>query len=198
MSLNTSPTRSEREMYDSCAPDYLWCTDCGEREDECRCTIETKEEDKMKFTVEVEDFYLDEEGDLAPGLTKFVTHEVVTQIWSKIQGIVEKKITEAVQSQTEAILSAQINMLTSQLISAGKITKNGKELLISDYIKDRFDNSGNWNAPYEQIEKLAKAYGNDMKKRYDYFYANQIVQQMHVIGVLKEEVFNKLIEQEKK
>ena len=43
MSLNTSPTRSEREMYDSKAPDFLYCDECGEREDECRCN-ETLEE----------------------------------------------------------------------------------------------------------------------------------------------------------
>ena len=42
MPLN-NPTRSEREQYDSHAPDWLWCQECGKREDECTC-YETKDE----------------------------------------------------------------------------------------------------------------------------------------------------------
>ena len=37
MSLHTYPTRSEREQYDSHAPDWLWCSECWKREDECTC-----------------------------------------------------------------------------------------------------------------------------------------------------------------
>lgn len=49
MSLNNNPTRSEREQYDSHAPDWLWCQECGKREDECTCGEEdsvTDEEGK--------------------------------------------------------------------------------------------------------------------------------------------------------
>jgi hypothetical protein len=42
--LDTFPTRSLREMYDNHAPDYLWCTECGEREDKCTCNEITEEE----------------------------------------------------------------------------------------------------------------------------------------------------------
>lgn len=152
----------------------------------------------MKFTIEVSDFYLDEESELAPALVKHIKHEVVTQIWDKIKAQAEEKLAKAVQSQTEAILSTQINLIVSQLIDAAKIRKNGKEIPVADYIAEQFDKNNNWNSPYEHITKLAKAYGDEMKKRYDYFYANQIVQQMHVIGVLKEEIFQKLIDQDVK
>lgn len=151
----------------------------------------------MKFTIEVDEFYLDEESELAPALQKYVAREVVAQIWEKIKTQVEEKIAAAVQSQTEAIMSTQINLIVSQLIDTGTIRKNGKEVPVAEYIKAQFDSSSGWNSPYEHVTNLAKAYGTEMKKRYDYLYANQIVQQMHTIGVLKEEVFNKLIEHEK-
>lgn len=152
----------------------------------------------MKFIIEVDEFYLDEESELAPALQKHVTREVVAQIWGKIKAQVDEKIAAAVQARTEAILSTQINLIVSQLIDAGKVCKNGREIPIADYVKEQFDKSSGWNSPYEHVTNLAKAYGTEMKKRYDYLYANQIVQQMHVIGVLKDEIFHQLIDHEKK
>ena len=77
------------------------------------------------------------------------------------------------------------------------ITRDKKEISISAYIKQQFENNSGWNNPQEQITKKAKEFGDEMKKRYDFFYANQIVQQMHTVGVIKEEIYANLIENKK-
>jgi hypothetical protein len=151
----------------------------------------------MKFMVEVDDFYLDEESELAPALSGHVIRTVVSQIWDKIEKKVDEAIRISVQAKIEQELTAKINIRIADIFASETIKKDGKDVSISDYIKDRFVNNSGWNSPHETITKIAKEYGNEMKKRYDYFYANQIVQQMHTIGVLKEEVFANLIENKK-
>jgi len=152
----------------------------------------------MKFVVEVDDFYLDEESELAPALSNHVVRSVVDQIWERINKKVDEAIRVTVQAKIEQELTAKINIRIADCFASEKITlRDGKEVLISDYIKDRFQNNTGWSSPQESIVKIAKEYGNEMKKRYDYFYANQIVQQMHTIGVLREEVFANLIEGKK-
>jgi hypothetical protein len=151
----------------------------------------------MKFTVEVEEFYLDEDENLAPALVKEITRNVIDGIWGQIKDKVDKAITIAVETKIQKELTLQINLRVAELINAGTITKDKKEVLISDWIKEQFDRSSGWNTPYDQIKNIAANYGQEMKKRYDYFYANQIVTQMSKIGILKEEIFKKLIDVDK-
>jgi len=150
----------------------------------------------MKFTVEVDDFYL-EEGELSTSLINEVSRNVISQIQESIKEKADKAITIAVKAKIEQELALQINLRVAELIASGVIIRDKKEVSIVDYIKDQFDRYNSWNSPYEQITRIAKEYGNEMKKRYDYFYANQIVQQMHTVGVLKEDVFANLIENKK-
>jgi hypothetical protein len=151
----------------------------------------------MKFTVEIDEFYLDEEQDLAPALVKQVTTAIVNQIWGKIKEKVDKQVTVSVAAQIDAELATKINLRVAELIASEKITRDGKEISIVDYIKQRFDSNAGWNSPNDHITKIAKQFGDEMKKRYDYFYANQIVQQMHTVGIIKEEIFANLIENKK-
>jgi len=146
----------------------------------------------VKFVVEVEDFYLDGE-ELSSSLIETVRNKVVSDIKQNIEKKVDEAIRIAVQARVEQELALQINLRVSELIDSGKITKDKVEVSISDYIKQQFDRNSGWNSPYEQIAKIAKAYGDEMKKRYDYLYANQIVQQMHVVGIIKEEIYKNLI-----
>jgi hypothetical protein len=146
----------------------------------------------MKFTVEVEDFYLDGE-ELSSSLVEAVKGNVVATIKQNIEKKVDEAIRIAVQAKIEQELTLQINLRVSELIASGKIIKDKAEISIVDYIKQQFEKHSGWNSPYDQITNLAKRYGDEMKKRYDFFYANHIVQQMHTVGIIKEEVYKNLI-----
>jgi hypothetical protein len=155
----------------------------------------------MKYTIEVEDFYLEggddgQEG-LEKGLREYITHEVVRQIWKQIKEKVDDAITMKVKAKVEQEMALQINTRIREIISSETITRDKKEISISDYIKQQFENNSGWNNPNEQITKRAKEFGDEMKKRYDFFYANQIVQQMHTVGIIKEEIYANLIENKK-
>jgi len=156
----------------------------------------------MKFTVEVEDFYLETREDGQEGLEKGLKEYIKSEVYHKISEKIKKKVDESVrilvQERIEKELSSTINRRISELVSSEKIIKNKEEILISDYIKEQFSNNHGWNNPNDAIRKIAKEFGDEMKKRYDFIYANHIVQQMHTIGVIKEEIYNNLIENKEK
>jgi uncharacterized C2H2 Zn-finger protein len=147
----------------------------------------------MKFTVEVEEFWV-EEAELSSALIGVVTKDVTNQIKKSIEKQVDLAIKTIVQARIEQELALQINMRVSELIAAGVIVRDGEEILIADHIKNLFQKNSGWNSPVDLLSKMAKQYGDEMKKRYDYLYANQIVQQLHTIGVIKEDIYKNLIE----
>ena len=155
----------------------------------------------MKYIIEVEDFYLEtgkdgQEG-LETGLKEYITHELYRKIAESIREKVDKAIKDVVEIKVEKEMRLQINTRIAEIISSETITRDKKEISISSYIKQQFENNSGWNNPSEQITKKAKEFGDEMKKRYDFFYANQIVQQMHTVGIIKEEIYANLIENKK-
>jgi len=152
----------------------------------------------MKYTIEVEDFYLEggddgQEG-LEKGLREYITHEVVSQIWKQIKDKVDDVITMKVEAKVKMDMALQINKRIAEIIASETITRDKKEISISDYIKQQFENNTGWNNPGEVVRNKAKEFGDEMKKRYDFLYANMIVTQMHNIGIIKEEIYANLIE----
>ena len=154
----------------------------------------------MKYTIEVEDFYLDEGENgksLSESLQQYITDKVIGEIWKQIKEKVDDAITMKVKAKVEKELGLQINTRIAEIIARETITRDKKEILISDYIKDQFQANTGWNSPSEVIRQKAKEFGDEMKKRYDFLYANLIVTQMHNIGIIKEEIYANLIENKK-
>jgi len=148
----------------------------------------------MKFTIEINDFWVEDDY-VIESLTHRIKSEVIDQINAKIKDKIDIAIGTSIQEIIEKELRFKIDSRIAAIVSSETITINKREVLIVDYIKETFTKSTGWNNPIDLISRKAKEFGEEMKKRYDYLYANQIVQQMHKIGIIKEEVFNNLIEQ---
>lgn len=148
----------------------------------------------MKFTVEIEDFWM--EGDkLEKELRDYIASNVFSQIWSSIQKKVDEEIRNSVEAIAKTEVTAKINRRLKEIMETEKfITRDKKEILIVDYIKQLFQDSHRWNNPTEVIENLAKTFGAEMKKRYDFVFASQIVKEMNTVGLLKDDVVAKLLE----
>ena len=154
----------------------------------------------MKFTVEVEEFYLNEENSgmsLETTLRDYIIDEVVSMIWEKIESEVEKAITMKVEEKVKMEMAIKIDKRIAEVMDCETIIRDKKTILISDYIREQFEKNTGWNRPDEIIREKAKIFGDEMKKRYDFLYANAIVQQMHKLGIIKEEIYANLIENKK-
>lgn len=151
----------------------------------------------MKFVIEVEDFYLDEESQLAPALTEHIKNTVVHKISESIKDRVEKQITMEVKARVEESMYRLIQSYVSDTVATGKMQhpKNRSEqILLSEYIQYIFENNSGWSSPEETIKKYAKTFGDQMKQRYDLLYASQIVTTLKENGLLNADAAKMLLD----
>jgi hypothetical protein len=152
----------------------------------------------MKITIDISDFYLDPEDQkgLENELKNHVKREVVKEIHKSISDKVKEQITDAISNEIQVSIKPIIDKTLSDLVDSSLIKPRGEnEMLIKDYIKKIFENNNGWGSPEEKIKTLAKAYGDEMKKRYDLLFASQLVAKINENGLLKEDVAKKLLEQ---
>ncbi len=147
----------------------------------------------MKFTVNLEDFNLEEE-DLTVSIQEHVKKEVIRQIWDSIKLKVEEHITRKVKDEVEKTMLLHINKTIQELCLTENLVMNGKVIPIAEYIKNQFVNNSGWNNPQDILKKLANQFGIEMKARYDLQFAAQIVAKMSEIGILKEDIAKTLLE----
>lgn len=151
----------------------------------------------MKITVELDEFWMDEDDTtLDEKLKSYVIHDVIMQIKSGIREKIETEISYQVQQQLEDCMYEYIQKEVKDFISEGKIRKssyNKEEILIKDWIKEKFTGDTNYNNTENLIKSLAKDFGKEMKERYDLLFASQLVAKMSETGLLKEDVAKLLL-----
>lgn len=151
----------------------------------------------MKFTVEIEEFWMDEDaGTLDEQLKSYIVHDVLMQIKKDIKEKIETEISFQVKQQFEHCMYEYIQKEVKDFISEGKIrtsSYNKEEILIKDWIKERFTGDTGYNNPEQVIKSLAKDFGKEMKERYDLLFASQLVAKMSETGLLKEDVAKLLL-----
>lgn len=152
----------------------------------------------MKFTIEVEDFYLDEEGDLAAGLKKYITRDVVIKIQKSLEAKIEDGITKEVKAQVEQTLYRKIGTYVAECIANDKIKgrySSDPEITLQEWVKQQFTQLAQKAAPVDDtIKKLAEMFGSELKKRYDLLFASQLVAKLSNEGLLKEDAVKLLLE----
>lgn len=150
----------------------------------------------MKFTIEVEDFYM-EEGDLESNLKSHIINACVSKITSDLKVKIEDGVQKEVKAQVEQTLYRKIGSFVTESIENDKIKgryANDPEMTLQEWVKLQFTEKAREKAPTDAvIEKLAKQFGEELKKRYDLLFASQLVTKMKDSGFLKEEVANLLL-----
>ena len=147
----------------------------------------------MKFTIEVEDFWLNEE-ELDDALKSHVMSSVTRKITESIQDKIDKEITHRITEVIEKNISSIIDIKLNELIETGTIVKDRKEIQLSQHIKNLFMQTQGWSGPRDQIERFAKKYCAELKLQYDAAFATKIVMGMKDQGLIKPEVVQMLLE----
>ena len=154
----------------------------------------------MKYSVTVENFYLDENSDLKKGLKSFILNNLIQTVWKKIETKVEDAVTKAIKDRVENILDKRIETEVARLLTVAKVaTKdyNGKvagEQTLEQYVKQRFLENSGWSSHTTVINDIAKKFGQELKARYDVAFATQVVVRLNEQGMLKDEVVKLLID----
>ena len=151
----------------------------------------------MKFTVEIEDFWLDEEEELAPTLRKHIVNDVVSKINKQIENKVEDTITRQVKQQVQQQLLEKTNRLIDEFIEKGEIQSGisgHPGVSVEEYIKEQFNRKSGWGNPAEKMAKIAERLGNQLKERYDLLFATHVVKKLDKEGLLKENVAKMILD----
>jgi len=148
----------------------------------------------MKFEIEVKEFWIEDE-ELSEALIGRIKREVVDQISKNIKNQVEVQITKKVNEIVHEKVSLVIDNTLTDLIATGVLKQRGDlTVTIVDHVKEVFNKHHGWNNPDEQMKKLAKKFGEELKIQYNNIFANKIVQNMKEQGLLKNEVVQMLLD----
>jgi len=152
----------------------------------------------MKFVIEVDDFYM-EEGELDTALKQHIITSCVHKITTDLKQKIEDGVTKEIKAQVEQTLYRKIGTFVSESIANDKIKgrySNEPEVTLQEWVKAQFVETARQKAPVDDlIKKLAVAFGEEMKKRYDLLFASQLVAKMKDSGFLKEEAVQSLLNQ---
>jgi hypothetical protein len=150
----------------------------------------------MKFTVEVEGFWLEEE-DLSKGLEAAIRRDVIQQISKSIETKVEQHLAIAIQKEIEKNMYKKMNLFIEEFIKTEKLKslRNSSNMVsVTEYIREKFEHDSGWSSASENIKNIATKFGQEMKNRYDMLFATQLVVKMNETGMLREDVAKKLLE----
>lgn len=151
----------------------------------------------MKFIIEVDDFWL-EEDELTDALESHIKNAVVHQISASIKDKVElqiaKKVTEVIDQKVSLIID---DKLTDLIATETIKPRHGREISIRDHVKELFEGGTGWNSPEKQIAGLAKEFGVEMKAQYNAVFASNVVQGLKEQGLLKDDVVQMLLNEDK-
>lgn len=154
----------------------------------------------MKFTIELSDFYLDEENDLESALKDHIIKSCVKKISADLKSKIDECIINEIKKQVEGSLCTKISSFVSECIDNDKIKgryTGDPEMTLKEWVKLQYTSTAKEKAPIDStIEKLAKQFGEELKKRYDLLFASQLVAKMKDSGFIKEEVIQLLLNQQ--
>lgn len=152
----------------------------------------------MKYTIEVEDFYLDEDESLEKALKDHIIYTVKNQILEQIQSKVDKEIQDALSENILSSIKENINKMVFENIKSQEIKRyNKKPITVEDYIKECFDDTASsysHNAIQNSLSNLIENHVKKLKSSYDLYFASQIVLKMNQNGLLKEGMDKILLE----
>jgi argininosuccinate synthase len=158
---------------------------------------------KINVTVDLEDFYTDEDGGtLADEVKSAIASSVKNGIWEKFkqEGLV------AFSNQMERKITAdkdlKIKETIDDLFKNRKIKKSSysNELLsLEEFIVEQLNRNISVSRDFEDlsrklVDNKSKEIVQGLKDRYDFLFASQIVSNLNKQGMLKEDIAKILLE----
>lgn len=153
----------------------------------------------MKFTVELDDFWMDEDSSgIEIELKRYIIRDVANQIKASIKEAIEIEIRQVVENKFKESLETEVAMVTRELIESGEVKRNPQrsdsgKVTIKEWITNTIESQAGWSTPQKQLAEYAKKHMDEIKKRYDFLYASSVVQKMADLGMLKDDKIAELL-----
>ena len=158
---------------------------------------------KINVTVDLEDFYIDEDSsNLNDEIKKDIANKVKNLVWKQFEENALKSFDNQVKRQIEIDRELKIKQTIDDLFKNKKLKKpySGNELVsVEDYIIDELNRNIGASNQFDRnirdlIDKKASEIAKDLKDRYDLLFASQIVSNLNKQGMLKDDIAKILLE----
>lgn len=119
----------------------------------------------MKLSVELTDFYLDEEEDIIPALKHHIIAECVNKITKSIQDKVDKVIDKAVKDAINDTMNSVIKGKIEEFVKSGNVNgtySNDKQMPIEEWLVKQFQSTA-YNNLKDTVQSLAKLHVDNLK-----------------------------------
>lgn len=155
----------------------------------------------MKFTIEIEDFWTDEDSSsVSDELKDYIIKDLFRQVKKHIDNELESKVYEVVRKKAEDYMNSSAMSLVDEILKKEMIPnpkRNEKDqpeqISVNDYIKYKFIQDAGWSNNSDRLKKLADQFGKEIKDRYDLLFASQIVSKLNGEGLLKDDIAKLLL-----
>lgn len=147
----------------------------------------------MKFTVDVENFWI-EEADLSKELQSQVQRHIVAEIRESVKTQVNNFMDQHIRAVINAELQSRVQILMDEIIATGKIKgdySSDPQITVKEYIVKNFAN----RKPdiTAAIAKQVTQHFEELKNRYDLLFATQLITKIKEQGMLKDEAVKMLL-----
>jgi len=168
---------------------------------------------KINVTVDLEDFYSEDESSFNEQILWYIQSQVTTSVWKTFQEKAMDSFKSKIDAELEQEKDAEIQRIVTKVFTDKKIktreaSKANPEpgmVTLFEYIEEKLHKSyfsedrtassildGKLRDKEVQFEKMvslaAEQIGEQLKDRYDLLFASQIVSNLNKNGMLKEDI----------
>jgi len=164
---------------------------------------------KMKIEIDLQDLInnlvedsheYDEDGtyyngiELNEAIKGSIKNSVINELLPKMKESIEAGITKKVDDIITERVNTNVDKTLHNILEDENFKFSSRRFdgTIKDYIKQKFEDSGNWNNPREALDQIAKKYAQEMKSQYNNIFAARVVDNMREQGLLIDD-FSKLL-----
>jgi hypothetical protein len=161
---------------------------------------------KINVTVDLEDFYPEEEGgNISEQVKELISNQVKNEIWKKFEKDGFESFCNQVERKINLDKDLKIKECLDTLFKDKKTRKSrwdaNKLLSIEEYINENVDaeyfhNGNKFDVMVrDYLSKKTESIGKDLKDRYDLLFASQIVSNLNKNGMLKDDIAKILLKE---
>lgn len=157
---------------------------------------------KINVTVDLEEFYGDEDLTLSESVKVELTNRVKNEIWKIFKEESLQSFDNQVKKQISLDKDLKIKETLDDLFSNKKIKKSysgGQMITVQEYLEEEIDRNIGASNEFDRrtrefILKQSETISKGLKDRYDMLFASQIVNKLNEQGLLKEDIAKILLD----
>lgn len=158
---------------------------------------------KINVTVDLSEFYTDEEGtSFSNEIKNYVSNQVRHLVWKSFEENAMQSFDNQIKRKIESDKDLKIKSIVDDIFTTKQVKKryNSSEsisieqFIIEDVERQHFNGSEFANKVERLVKECANKAVDQLKVRYDLLFASQIVTRLNEQGMLKEDVAKILLE----